>query len=125
MEAADPRIAGARRAVQPPSMILRPERPEDEAQITAVVRAAFRDHGPQVAAFAERIRASENYIRELALVATDHTGVIGHVMLSWVGIDGGAREGSSSSRRCRCGPTGSSRGSGGRWSRTCSHAPRR
>jgi putative acetyltransferase len=92
MEVADPRIAGARRAVQPPSMILRPERPEDEAQIAAVVRAAFRDHGPQVAAFAERIRASENYIRELALVATDDTGVIGHVMLSWVGIDGGARE---------------------------------
>jgi putative acetyltransferase len=91
MEVVDPRIAGYVER-QPPSMILRPEHPEDEAQIAAVVRAAFRDHGPQVAAFAERIRASENYIRELTLVATDDTGVIGYVMLSWVGIDGGARE---------------------------------
>ena len=72
--------------------MIRAERPEDEAQIADVVRAAFRDHGPQVAAFAERIRASENYVADLALVAVDGSGVIGHVMLSWVGIEGAARD---------------------------------
>jgi putative acetyltransferase len=72
--------------------MIRPEHPEDEAQIAAVVRAAFRDHGPQVAAFVERIRASENYIADFALVATDDTGMVGHVMLSWIGIERGARE---------------------------------
>ena len=45
----------------------------------------------QVALFVERIRASEHFIPELALVAEDSTGVIAHVMLSWVGVDGGAR----------------------------------
>jgi len=72
--------------------MIRAELPGDEAAIRDVVRAAFGDHGPQVAEFAERIRASENYVADFALVATDETGVIGHVMLSFVGIAGGARD---------------------------------
>jgi putative acetyltransferase len=72
--------------------MIRPERPEEFAEIGEVVTAAFRAHGPQVAVFVERIRASENYVADLALVSVDETGVIGHVMLSFVEIEGGARE---------------------------------
>jgi putative acetyltransferase len=57
-----------------------------------VVRAAFVGHPDEVAAFVERIRASEQFIPELALVAEDASGVIAaHVMLSWVGVQGGSR----------------------------------
>ena len=59
--------------------------------IADVVRAAFVRQPDQVAAFVERIRASEHFIPELALVAEDSSGVIAHVMLSWVGIEGGSR----------------------------------
>lgn len=72
--------------------MIRPEGPEDYAEIGEVVTAAFRGHGPQVATFVERIRASENYVADFALVAVDDSGVTGHVMLSFVGIEGGARE---------------------------------
>jgi putative acetyltransferase len=72
--------------------VIRPEGPDDYAQVGEVLTAAFRGHGPQVAVFVERIRASENYVADLALVSLDDTGVIGHVMLSFVGIEGGARE---------------------------------
>jgi putative acetyltransferase len=72
--------------------VIRPESREDHAEIGQVVTAAFRNHGPQVAVFVERIRASENYVADLALVSLDDTGVIGHVMLSFVGIEGGARK---------------------------------
>ena len=56
-----------------------------------MVRAAFAGHPEDVAAFVERIRASEEFIPELALVAEDSSGVIAHVMLSWVGVEGGSR----------------------------------
>jgi putative acetyltransferase len=72
-------------------IVIRPEREADQPAIAAVVRAAFVRHPDQVAAFVERIRASEHYVPELALVAEDSSGVIGHVMLSWVGLEGGSR----------------------------------
>lgn len=72
--------------------MIRAERPEDSAEIGEVVSAAFSAHGPQVAVFVERIRASENYVADLALVSVDETGLIGHVMLSFVGIEGGSRD---------------------------------
>ena len=59
--------------------------------IAEVVRAAFAGHPEDVAAFVERIRASEQFIPELALVAEDSSGVIAHVMLTWVGVEGGSR----------------------------------
>ena len=34
---------------------------------------------------------SEEFVPELALVAEDSSGVIAHVMLSWVGVEGGSR----------------------------------
>ena len=72
-------------------VVIRPERDADHAVIADVVRAAFDQHPDDVAAFVERIRASEQFIPELALVAEDSSGVIAHVMLSWVGVDGGSR----------------------------------
>ena len=56
-----------------------------------MVRAAFAGHPDEVATFVERIRASQEFIPELALVAEDSSGVIAHVMLSWVGVEGGTR----------------------------------
>ena len=72
-------------------LVIRPERAADHDAIAEVVRAAFVEHPDEVAAFVERIRASEQYIPELALVAEDDSGVIAHVMLSWVGVEGGSR----------------------------------
>jgi putative acetyltransferase len=66
---------------------IRPERDADRAAVDGVVRAAFDGHPDEVALFVERIRASEHFIPELALVAEDATGIIGHVMLSWVGLE--------------------------------------
>ena len=71
---------------------VRPERPDDRVAVAAVVRDAFGSHGPFVAAFVDAIRESENYVPELALVAVDGSGVVGHVMLSWVPLEGSARD---------------------------------
>ena len=74
------------------SVVIRPERAADHPVIAEVVRAAFAGQDPDdVASFVERIRASEHFIPELALVAEDSSGVIAHVMLSWVGVEGGSR----------------------------------
>ena len=73
-------------------MIIRPEQPEDFEAIADVVRDAFGDHGPAVARLVEDIRASDHYIPEFSLVAVDESGVIGHVMLSWTAVKGGARD---------------------------------
>jgi putative acetyltransferase len=75
----------------PEGVVIRPERAADHAAIAEVVRAAFVRHPDEVASFVERIRASEQFIPELALVAEDSSGVIAHVMLSWVGVEGGSR----------------------------------
>jgi len=72
-------------------IVTRPERDVDHAVVAEVVRAAFVRHPDEVASLVARIRASEHFIPELALVAEDATGVIAHVMLSWVGIVGGSR----------------------------------
>jgi putative acetyltransferase len=72
-------------------VVIRPERDADHLAIAEVVRAAFVGHPDEVASFVERIRASEQFIPELALVAEDSSGVVAHVMLSWVGVEGGSR----------------------------------
>ena len=61
-------------------VVIRPERDADHAVIAEVVRAAFVRHPDEVASFVERIRASEQFIPELALVAEDSSGVIAHVL---------------------------------------------
>ncbi len=68
-------------------VVIRAEEAADHAEVDAVVRAAFARHPDEVALLVERIRASENFVPELTLVAADASGVIGHVMLSWVGIE--------------------------------------
>jgi putative acetyltransferase len=73
------------------SVLIRPEQDADHPSIAAVVRAAFVGHPDDVASFVERIRASEHFVPELALVAEDSSGVIAHVLLSWVGVEGGSR----------------------------------
>jgi putative acetyltransferase len=70
---------------------IRTEAAGDCAAVDAVVRAAFVRHPDDVARFAEAIKASEHAVPELSLVAEDESGVIGHVMLSYVPIEGGAR----------------------------------
>ena len=72
--------------------MIRVERPEDVAEVDEVIRAAFRGHGNEVVAFADRIRASAEAVPRYSLLAEDETGVVGHVMLSWVGIEGAARD---------------------------------
>lgn len=72
-------------------VLIRPERASDHPAIAEVVRAAFVEHPDEVASFVDRLRASDEFIPELALVAEDSSGVIAHVMLSWVGVEGGSR----------------------------------
>jgi putative acetyltransferase len=75
----------------PDDLVIRPEQAADHAAIASVVRAAFSRHPDEVALLVERIRASASYVPELTLVAEDASGVIGHVMLSFVGIEGASR----------------------------------
>lgn len=72
-------------------LLIRPERQADHPAIAEVVRAAFVRQPDEVAAFVERIRVSEHFVPDLALVAEDDSGMIAHVMLSWVGVEGGSR----------------------------------
>jgi putative acetyltransferase len=73
-------------------VVVRPEQPSDFASVGAVVADAFGDHGDEVALLVERIRMSAEYEPSLALVAEDESGIVAHVMLSWVGVAGGGRE---------------------------------
>ena len=55
---------------------LRPERPADSADVRALHRAAFGDHGAVVADLVDDLRATAG----LSLVAQDEGAVIGHVL---------------------------------------------
>ena len=71
-------------------MIIRPEVPGDHAAIAALVTAAFGS--PAEAILVERIRASPNLHPEYALVAELDGRVVGHVMVSDVGLRDGDTE---------------------------------
>ena len=73
------------------TIAIRTEEATDYAAVDAVVRAAFARHPDDVSLLVERIRASEHYVPELALLAEDDSGVIGHVMLSWIGVENALR----------------------------------
>lgn len=73
------------------TLAIRSEEPADYAAVDEVVRAAFSRHPDEVSLLVERIRGSEHYVPELALLAEDDSGVIGHVMLSWVGVENALR----------------------------------
>lgn len=61
-------------------MIVRPETVADHDAVASVVAAAFGSAAE--AALVERIRASDAYVPELALVAERDGRVVGHVMVS-------------------------------------------
>ena len=73
------------------SMAIRPESPDDGDAIRHLVAAAFGRDGE--AELVERIRASPEYVPEMALVAEVGGEVVGHVMVSHAVIrnDGGDR----------------------------------
>ena len=66
--------------------MVRRERPEDEAEISRVIDAAFGDR--ETSAFAEQIRTSPGYVPELAFVVEEDGEIVAHTMLSWVGLEG-------------------------------------
>lgn len=70
-------------------VVVRPETAADFEAIARVVEAAFGK--PDEAAIVEAIRASDGYLPELALVAEDKGRLIGHTMLSRVGLEGSGR----------------------------------
>ena len=67
-------------------MEIRPERPADTERIAEVVEAAFGQ--ALQARLVERIRASDRYVPELALVAVEDGEVVAHTMLSYVTLVG-------------------------------------
>lgn len=84
-------MSGGRRAVS--DIRLLPETAADFAAIAQVVEDAF-GRGDE-ARVVERLRASENYVPELALVAVRDGAVVGHVMFTHAPLrlaDGGVRD---------------------------------
>ncbi len=74
------------------AVVIRTEQTEDHDAIDALVRAAFLRHPDEVALLVQRIRASENFVPELTLIAEDASGVIAHVLVSWVGLESSSDE---------------------------------
>ena len=68
---------------------IRAETPEDAPAVARVLEAAFGK--PDEARMVEAIRASVGYVPELAFVADDDGELVGHAMLSWVGLAGSDR----------------------------------
>jgi putative acetyltransferase len=67
-------------------IVVRPEQPSDFDAIRRLVHLAFGRVNE--ADLVERVRASEHYVPELALVAEDDGDVVGHVMFSYVQLKG-------------------------------------
>jgi putative acetyltransferase len=65
---------------------IRAETPDDVDAIAAVTAAAFAKE--REARMVEAIRASDGFVPELSLVADDAGEIVGHVMLSYVELDG-------------------------------------
>jgi len=76
-------------------MIIRQETPQDFAAIYALVKEGFKtakvSNGKEQD-FVNFLRASGNYIPELALLAEDAAKLIGHIMLTKTSIADGARK---------------------------------
>ncbi len=74
-------------------VIVRPERAADDVAVDAVVTAAFATvaySAHDEARLVARLRASEAYVPDLALVAEAAGAVVGHLLLTRVTITGGA-----------------------------------
>lgn len=70
-------------------MDIRRESPPDYDGISRIVTAAFGRAAE--ARVVERIRASDHYLPELSLVAVDDERLVGHVMISYVTVEGDDR----------------------------------
>ncbi len=68
---------------------IRPERPADRAAIAEVTAAAFGKQ--REARLVDAIRASDGFVPELSLVGELDGEVVGHVMLSYIGLEGDSR----------------------------------
>ena len=66
-------------------MLIRPEAPEDFDAIDEIVKGAFDGRGEEVR-LVRAVRATEDYVPELTLVAEDGD-VVGHIMLSYVRLE--------------------------------------
>lgn len=73
----------------PPGVSIRPERPDDEEAIAAVVEAAFESTAE--ARLVGAIRASPYFSPDLSLVAELDSRIVGHVMISRATLDDGER----------------------------------
>jgi putative acetyltransferase len=67
-------------------MILRPETPSDYEAIEELLRSAFG--GAEEAQLVRLVRASDNYVPDLALVAEENGQVVGHIVFSYVTLKG-------------------------------------
>jgi len=70
-------------------MLIRPERPSDFAAIHDLVKTAFataKVSSGDEQGFLDRLRAGDDYIAELAMVAEDQTGLIGQIALTRTSI---------------------------------------
>jgi putative acetyltransferase len=65
-------------------MEIRPEREQDFEAIAAVTRAAFG--GDREVRMIEEIRATGEFVPELSLVAEAEGEIVGHALLSYVGL---------------------------------------
>ena len=72
--------------VQPELMNIRSRTPSDDQAIAELNRLAFKQHNE--AKLVESIRQSDRYIPELELVAELDCGVIGHILFSYIDLDG-------------------------------------
>lgn len=61
----------------------------DRAVIPEIHRAAFGDHGDDVAWLVEELRASEWYEPGLSFVAEEDGAAVGHVLNTWNWLEGG------------------------------------
>jgi putative acetyltransferase len=68
------------------ALVVRCERPADEAEISEVVEAAFGDS--TVAEFTESIRSSSGYVQDLTFVGEEDGEIVGFTMLSYLEIEG-------------------------------------
>jgi putative acetyltransferase len=94
------------------AVAVRPERPADEAAVARVVADAFRSEAH--AALVAAIRASPGFVPALSLVAEDGGRLVGHVMISTVGLEGvdGERRGIPSLSPLAVAPAAQGRGVG-------------
>jgi putative acetyltransferase len=67
------------------ALVVRCERPTDEAAISEAVEAAFGDS--TVAELTESIRSSSGYVRDLTFVGEEDSEIVGFTMLSYLEIE--------------------------------------